>query len=69
MDNWQPLASPVAGLMAQVEQRMKAREALEASAVLTETARATGNASLRRMAAQQMAHFERLAEAQQLIKE
>lgn len=67
-NNWKQIGSPVADLMAQVEARMKANEALEASAVLIETARQTGNASLRRLAAQQIANFEREAVRQQLAE-
>lgn len=66
MDNWQHISSPVGGLMAQVERRMKAQQALEASAILSETARATGNPHLTRLAAEQLIEFDREAERLQL---
>lgn len=67
MDNtFVPLRSPVGSLMRQIESRMRAREALEMSATLTESARATNNPHLRRKAAEHLLEFDREAEALQL---
>lgn len=57
-----PLASPVGSLMEQIERRMRARQALEASAILT----TSDNPVLRKKAIEQIAVFEREATLLQL---
>lgn len=62
MDNWKHIGSPVMGVLQQVEKRMAANKALEASAILMKS----DNPLLRIRGCEQLVEFDRLAEQQQL---
>lgn len=66
MDSWKHTSDVMPDVMAGIKARMNAQRALQNSAILIETARATDNDHLHRQAAEQLVQFDIEAERQQL---